>query len=170
MWSIRGKKYLFVISIAIIVLNVLIELIVIRGLGLNWYHPQFISLRIIRDFCFGLILTLVFQDGFFVTNIEDEIKLQKTYRTIQRFIFAITLLLCFLEAVRSELFTPSKVALGTNILIAGAVAQYGNIILRKQSSILKKTVLTCCLLLGMGVFLFGFFYEWMQVIYYSCKA
>jgi hypothetical protein len=113
-------------------------------------------LRVISDFCFSSILVMIF-GNIFLSSINDEIKLQKTYSTIQRFIFVITLILCFLEAVRIEMLTPSRVAMGTNIVVAGAVAQYGNFILRKHSSILKRTIITGCLFLVMGAFTYSFF-------------
>lgn len=71
----------------------------------------------------------------------------------------------FLEAVRIEMLTPSRVVLGTNIVVAGAVAHYGDFILRKHSSILKRTIITCCLFWVMGVFLFGVISEWIYVIH-----
>jgi len=158
------KKHLYITAVMIIVLSIFMNLVVSSIFHLNWLDKEFVVFRVIADFSFSFILVLNFLDTSKAYKKYDEIKLQKSYIFVGRIIFSVTLIICFLESIRTEMLMPGRVDFGMNIIIAGTVAEFGNLILRKPVSIMKKIVILISLMLAISFLLFGIFCKWIQLI------
>ncbi|WP_169823701.1 hypothetical protein [Anaerobium acetethylicum] len=158
------KKHLYITAVMIIVLSIFMNLVVSSIFHLNWLDKEFVVFRVIADFSFSFILVLNFLDISKVYKKYDEIKLRKSCILVGRIIFSVTLIICFLESIRTEMLMPGRVDFGMNIIVAGTVAEFGNLILRKPVSIMKKIVILISLMLAISFLLFGIFCKWIQLI------
>jgi hypothetical protein len=127
---------------------------------MDWDNHQFIIFRVLSDTSISLIFILMFGNLFIPSDPNDKIKLQNTYNKVQRIIYIITFLLCLLDAFRIEIQT-SNLQYGMFIAIAGSFAQSINYFFRKQYSLKKKVVISFFFILGIGIIMFEFFYEWI---------
>lgn len=164
MLKLIKKKHLYITAVMIIVLSIFMNLVVSSIFHLNWLDKEFIVFSVVADFSFSFILALNFLDTSKAYKKYDEIKLQKSYIFVGRIIFSVTLIICFLESIRTEMLMPGRVDFGMNIIVAGTVAEFGNLILRKPVSIMKKIVILISLMLAISFLLFGIFCKWIQLI------